>query len=206
MQANNGDALSIKTVDLEDHSRVLAILTAAFTMCPLLRWLYPEPQQYLRHFNGFIEHYCGNPYSIKGAYLNDGDKGAILWDTAGQKRDNTSMMEFLLKSVPAHRRSETERVFEAFGKYHPHQPHWYVTMVAIDPIHQRSGLAEHLLRHATEISDAAQRPMHLEATSPHAMRLYARQGWSVLTEVQVGGSPPFFPMLRQPKSAKSVIA
>ncbi|WP_109142800.1 GNAT family N-acetyltransferase [Bradyrhizobium sp. DASA03068] len=199
MQSTNGDALSIKTIDLQDHSRVLAILTTAFTMCPLLRWLYPEPREYLQHFNGFIKHYCGSPYS-SGAYLNDGDKGAILWDTAGEKRDNTSMMEFLLKSVPAHRRSETERVFETFGKYNPHQPHWYVTMVAIDPIHQRSGLARHLLRHATEISDAAQRPVHLEATSPHAMRLYAQQGWSVLTEVQVGGSPPFFPMLRQPKA------
>ncbi|UVO30694.1 N-acetyltransferase [Bradyrhizobium arachidis] len=200
MQSDHVDAISIKTVDLEDRSRVDAILTTAFAMCPLLRWLYPEPREYLQHFKGFIEYYCGNPFSSNsGAYLNDGDKGAILWQTQGEKRDNTIMMDFLLKSVPTHRRSETEKVFETFGKYHPHEPHWYLTMVAIDPMHQRSGLGEHLLRHATGISDNAQRLVHLEATSPHAMRLYERLGWNVLTEVQVGSSPPFFPMLRQPK-------
>lgn len=202
MSASDVNTTSIKTVDLEDRSRVDAILTTAFTMCPLLRWLYPEPRNYLRYFGGFIEHYCANPYLNKsGAYLNEGDKGAILWQTEGEKRDKASMMTFLLNSIPTHRRSETERVFESFGKYHPHQAHWYLTMVAIDPMHQRLGLGGHLLRHATDVSDNAQKPVYLEATSPHAMRLYERLGWNVLAEVQVGDSPPFFPMLRQPQGA-----
>ncbi|MCK1624877.1 GNAT family N-acetyltransferase [Bradyrhizobium sp. 160] len=127
-----------------------------------------------------------------------------MWQTEGEKRDTASMMTFLLRSVPTQRRSETERVFESFGKYHPHQPHWYLTMVAIDPMHQRLGLGEHLLRHATAISDNAQRLVYLEATSPHARRLYQRLGWEVLAEVQVGSSPPFFPMLRQPRRRKPI--
>ncbi|WP_407185189.1 GNAT family N-acetyltransferase [Bradyrhizobium centrosematis] len=206
MQANNGHEVSLKTIGLEDHSRVLAIMTTAFAMCPLLRWIYPEPRAYLQHFDKFIEHYCGNSFSLRsGAYIIDGDKGTILWDTAGEKRDSAGMMEFLLKSVPACRRSETERVFRTFGEYQPDQPHWYVTMVAVDPIHQRSGLAEHLLRHATNIADCARKPMHLEATSTHAMRLYARHGWKVLTEVQVGDLRRSSPCCAK-QSPESVIA
>ncbi|UPJ79762.1 GNAT family N-acetyltransferase [Bradyrhizobium sp. 183] len=197
MQAHRVDTIAIKTVGPDDRSRVNAILATAFTTCPLLRWLYPAPWQYLQHFSGFIEYYCGDPYRDQsGAYISDGDKAALLWQTESEHRGNTRLMSFLHESVPAHRRSEAEKVFESFGKYHPPQPHWYVTMVGVDPVYQRSGLGSLVLKHLTDISDKAGGLVYLEATSAQAVRLYERLGWTLLGEVQIGTSPPFFPMSR----------
>ncbi|MCK1722435.1 GNAT family N-acetyltransferase [Bradyrhizobium sp. 141] len=200
MQTVSRENESVKIVTPEDRSRVSAVLTTAFTMCPLLRWLYPEPHRYLRHFGGFLNCYAGDPYTDRsGAYFDNGDKGALLWLTDKVQRDDASMMKFLLGSVPEYRRSETERVFEEFGKFHPQEPHWYFTMLGIDPMLQRSGLGGLLYRHGLAILDEAKGLAFTEASSSDSARLYESLGWKVMGEVQVGSSPPVFPMLREPR-------
>ncbi|WP_342723956.1 GNAT family N-acetyltransferase [Bradyrhizobium sp. B097] len=197
MSSQSGQRESIKVVAPEDRPRVIAILTIAFAVCPLLRWLYPEPDRFLRHFAGFLDFYAGDPYADQsGAYFDGGDKGALLWLTDKAPRDDAAMMKFLLGSVPDYRRTETEKIFEEFGKYHPKEPHWYFTMLGIDPIHQRSGLGGLLYRHGLAILDEAKGLAFSEATSLRAARLYERLGWQIVGEVQIGSSPPFFPMLR----------
>ncbi|MGY3611259.1 MULTISPECIES: hypothetical protein [unclassified Bradyrhizobium] len=199
MQSAPRENEAIKIVSPENRSRVNAILTTAFTMCPLLRWLYPEPERYLRHFGGFIEYYCGDPYTNRsGVYFDNGDKGALLWQTDKMHRDDARMMNFLLGSVPEDRRAETESLFEEFGKYHPQQPYWYFTMLGIDPMHQRAKLGDRLFRYGLAISDEAKGLAYAEATSVHSVRLYERMGWKIMGEVQIGSSPPVFPILRHP--------
>ncbi|WP_407169087.1 GNAT family N-acetyltransferase [Bradyrhizobium sp. ORS 111] len=199
MQSASSENGSIKIVAPEDRSRVIAVLTTAFTMCPLLRWLYPEPERYLRHFVGFLEYYAGDPYTDRsGACFEDGVKGALLWLTDKVHRDDARMMKYLLGSVPEYRRTETERIFEEFGKYHPTEPYWYFTMLGIDPMHQRSGWGGLLYRYGLAILDEANGLAFTEATSLRSARLYERLGWKIVGEVQVGSSPPFFPMLRRP--------
>ncbi|MCS3765505.1 MULTISPECIES: GNAT family N-acetyltransferase [Bradyrhizobium] len=191
---------AIKLVSSEDRARVSAVLTTAFTSCPLLRWLYPEPDRYLRNFGKFLEYYSGDPYTDRsGAWFNNGDKGALLWLTDEVHRDDARLIKFLLGSVPDFRRAETEDVFDQFGKYHPQKACWYFTMLGIDPIHQRSGLGERLYRYGLGILDEAKGLAFTEATSSESARLYQRLGWEVLGEVQIGSSPSFFPMVRYPK-------
>ncbi|TWB92984.1 acetyltransferase (GNAT) family protein [Bradyrhizobium macuxiense] len=200
MQSISRENEPIKIVTPEDRLRVSAILTTAFTMCPLSRWLYPEPVRYLRHFGGFIDHYAGDPYTDgSGAYLDNGDKGALLWLSDKVHRDDARFMEFVLGSVPERRRAEAERVFEEFGKFHPQKPHWYFTMLGVDPLLQRSGLGGLLYRHGLALLDKAKGLAFTEATSSDSARLYERLGWKIVGEVQVGSSPPCFPMLRQPR-------
>ncbi|WGR93488.1 GNAT family N-acetyltransferase [Bradyrhizobium sp. ISRA435] len=153
----------------------------------------------MRHFVGFLEYYAGDPYTDRsGACFEDGIKGALLWLTDKVHRDDARMMKYLLGSVPEYRRTETERIFEEFGKYHPTEPYWYFTMLGIDPMHQRSGWGGLLYRYGLAILDEANGLAFTEATSLSSARLYERLGWKIVGEVQVGSSPPFFPMLRRP--------
>ncbi|WP_338696267.1 hypothetical protein V5279_07860 [Bradyrhizobium sp. 26S5] len=100
MQSASKENGSIKIVGPADRPKVIAVLTTAFTTCLLLRWLYPEPERYLRHFAGFLEYYAGDPYfDGSGAYLEDGQKGALLWLTDKAHRNDKRMMEYLLGSV-----------------------------------------------------------------------------------------------------------
>ncbi|QIG94502.1 GNAT family N-acetyltransferase [Bradyrhizobium sp. 6(2017)] len=95
--------------------------------------------------------------------------------------------------------SKTARkvLFEEFGKYHPEEPHWYFTMLGIDPMHQGSGRGGRLFQYGLAILDEAKGLAFNEATSLGSARLYERLGWKIVGEVQVGSSPPIFPIVRR---------
>jgi len=52
------------------------------------------------------------------------------------------------------------------------------------------------MRHVLELCDRAHAPAYLESTNPRNTSLYLRHGFQALGRVQIGGSPPFTPMLR----------
>lgn len=192
MQSASKENGSIKIVGPADRPKVIAVLATAFTTCLLLRWLYPEPERYLRHFAGFLEYYAGDPYfDGSGAYLEDGQKGALLWLTDKAHRNDKRMMEYLLGSVPEDRRTETERLFEEFGKYHPEEPHWYFTMLGIDPMHQGSGRGGRLFQYGLAIPDEAKGLAFNEATSLGPARLYERLGWKIGVRFRSAVRRPF---------------
>jgi ribosomal protein S18 acetylase RimI-like enzyme len=100
------------------------------------------------------------------------------------------------ESVPADRLQEVTRVFERMAAYHPAEPHWYLPMIGVDPAHQGRGYGSALLRHGLHQCDEDRVPAYLESSNPANVPLYARHGFVVLGTIQVGASPPIFPMLR----------
>ncbi|WP_274425339.1 GNAT family N-acetyltransferase [Chelativorans sp. YIM 93263] len=195
------DSESIKIVSAADEAAVNGILTVAFATCPLLRWMYPEPEQYLRHFPGFIKNYCGDAYRLQsGAYYDNGLKGALLWLTSDAPRnDEDELVPFLRDSTTGHRRDEVLNMFEKFHHYHPTNPFWYFTVLGIDPLHQRKGLGGKLFRQALTLCDRAKAVAYGEATRESTARLYETLGFEVLDVVQFGSSPPFYPVRREPQ-------
>jgi ribosomal protein S18 acetylase RimI-like enzyme len=53
-----------------------------------------------------------------------------------------------------------------------------------------------LLQHILLQCNRDHAPAYLESTNPANIRLYERHGFEVLDTIQVGSSPPIFPMLR----------
>jgi GNAT superfamily N-acetyltransferase len=82
---------------------------------------------------------------------------------------------------------------------HPSFPLWYLPLTGVDPPAQGRGLGSSLLRHGLEAPDREGLPAYLEATSPRSRDLYARHGFEAIGVVQQGGSPPMWPMPRQPR-------
>ena len=87
------------------------------------------------------------------------------------------------------------------GSYHPAEPHWYLPLIGVDPSPscQRGGYGSELLRHALAACDKDRMPAYLESTNSENTSRYQRQGFEVLGTIQVGASPPIFPMLRRPR-------
>ena len=82
------------------------------------------------------------------------------------------------------------------GSYHPREPHWYLPLIGVEPVHQRKGQGSTLLQHALRQCDLDHAPAYLESTNPANIPLYERHGFEVLATIQVGSSPPIRPMLR----------
>src|SRR6266540_346463 len=83
--------------------------------------------------------------------------------------------------------------------YRRTEPHWYLPLIGVDPVHQGRGLGSALLRHALKNCDRDHLPAYLEATSPSSRRLYERHGFEATGEIQDAESHTMWPMLREPR-------
>jgi ribosomal protein S18 acetylase RimI-like enzyme len=190
----------IENVSPSVEDRCNAALTVGFATCPLLRFIYPEPERYLEHFAGFVKAYCGEPYQHgSGAYIPDGVKGTVLWQTPDEHGDHGELVDFLVKTTLPANRDDVRRLFDRFYGFHPNEPYFYVSVIAVDPYFQRQGLGTALFRHALQYPDRAGRVSYLEATTVGSARLYGTLGWKVVDEVQIGNSPVYYPMIREPQ-------
>jgi GNAT superfamily N-acetyltransferase len=86
-------------------------------------------------------------------------------------------------------------------EWHPKEPHWYLPILAVEPLAQGKGLGSALMRHALEVADDAGVPAYLESSNPRNIPLYLRHGFEVLGEIQIGAGPRVTPMFRHPRGA-----
>eukprot|EP01041_Mallomonas_annulata_P030478 gene30478-52615_t len=62
------------------------------------------------------------------------------------------------------------------GQFHPEEPHWYLSMIGVDPSHHGQGLGSALLKAGLQRCDADGLPAYLESSNPKNVPLYERFG------------------------------
>lgn len=175
-----------------DVERAVAVIVLAFGTDPVARWAYPDPGQYLALFPALVRAFGGKAFVEGTARQVEDCRGAALWFAPGVEPDQAA----LEASLPSGRESEIAASFEEMASYHPHEPHWYLPLIGVDPAHQRKGCGAALLRDVLRRCDRDHVAAYLESTNPANITLYRRHGFEVQGTIQVGSSPPLFPMLR----------
>jgi ribosomal protein S18 acetylase RimI-like enzyme len=189
----------IKIATASDAAPAIAVVVLAFSADPAARWTWPDPQQYLRHFPSFVQAFGGKAFAHGSAYCVDGYAGVALWLPPEIHPDEDALITLLQRTMPEPIHKDGFAVFEEMGRYHPKEPHWYLPLVGVDPFHQGKGYGSALLQHALIPCDRDKKLAYLESTNPKNIPLYERHGFAVLGTIQVGTSPPIFPMLRKPR-------
>jgi GNAT superfamily N-acetyltransferase len=89
-------------------------------------------------------------------------------------------------------------VAQAMARAHPHQPHWYLFAIGVDPAHQGSGVASALLRSRLARSDQTGEPAYLESTKLSNVPLYQHFGFEPSGQMLLlpDGVPVITPMWR----------
>src|SRR5262245_28248129 len=187
---------TVATTELSQAEQAVAVIVLAFSTDPAARWSYPDPDRYLTHFPAIVRAFGGRAFAHGGAHHLSDFSGAALWLRPGIRPDEEALASVLRRSVAAERQAAVFAVFEQMARYQPRQPHWYLPLIGIDPVHQRKGYGSALLQHALGQCDREHAPAYLESTNPLNVPLYERHGFEVLATIQVGSSPPIFPMLR----------
>lgn len=190
---------TIKTATASEEDAVIAVIVLAFSADPVARWTWPDPQQYLRHFPRFVKAFGDKAFPHGSAYSMDDYAGAALWLPPGIHPDEDVLTDLLQRTASEQSHQDVAAMLEQMGRYHPREPHWYLPLIGVDPSQQGKGYGAALMQHALSACDCDHTLAYLESTSPRNIPLYERHGFELLGTVQVGTSPPIFPMLRQPR-------
>lgn len=177
--------------------RVLGVLTLAFAADPPTRWLFPESDEYLRHFPIFARALGGAALPRRTALATQDHAGVALWLAPDAAPDEEALARLIEEDLAPERRVNMAAVVEEMVRYHPEEPHWYLPLIGVEPARQGRGLGAALLRAALQRVDAEGLPAYLESTNPRNRPLYEQHGFAAIGEIQVGSCPPIVPMLRR---------
>lgn len=192
-------ALDIRSVTRSDKDRFEAAMTMAFSADPAARWAWPDPLQYIDTFMPLVTLFGGKSFDHGSAYVIGDFFGVAQWLPPGVQPDDGPIGELFEQNMSEPKLGELLFLFEQMAGFHPHEPHWYIPLIGVDPVFQGRGYGTELMRHGLVACDRDQQPAYLEATSPASRSFYERHGFRALGEIRSGDSPPLFPMLREPR-------
>ena len=182
-----------------EAERAIATLTLAFGVDPATRWAFPEPAQYLTWFPQFARAFGGRAFEHGTAHCAGDYAGMALWLPPGVTPDEAAMEAVFRGGVAEQEQEHVSAVLEQMADYHPHEPHWYLPLLGVDPTRQGQGVGSALLAHAGALCDQAGQLAYLESSNPANVPLYERHGFEVVGKIQAGTSPTFYPMVRRPR-------
>ena len=188
----------IRTATWADEKKIAALVGLAFAADPAVRWLLPDPYDYLKSNEKYVGLSSGPAFDNNSAFIIGSMCGAALWLPPGIKVDRGPLAEFNKQKIDPVVLDDHARSKKKCCTYRPVEPHWYLTLIAVDPAKRGRGYGAALMSHALRIIDRDKRPAYLESTNAANLSLYKRFGFELLAEVQIGRSPARYPMLRQP--------
>jgi len=190
------DDIAIRTAGDSDQAVVLDTLTLAFSADPCARYTWPTPAAFLNGYRRLAAALGGPGFEQGGAFLTETEDAAALWLPPGAQSDGEALGALIRETVPPERQSVVGEVAGEMQRFHPKDPHWYLSMLGVDPARQGRGLGSALLKHTLKSVDAQQAVAYLESSNPKNVPLYERHGFEVLGVIQPGDFPPLIPMLR----------
>lgn len=197
----------VERVREADAEQAIACLALAFGADVVTRAFYPDPLDHLKHFSEMMRINIEPAIGDGTAFYVEGFKAAAIWfppavDTDAQeaekargKRMGKLMEETIIKEGKDDLFAAVGQLFEA----HPEAPHWYLMSIGVDPYHQNAGLGGVLMKHVLPRSDADGIFAYLESSNPRNVPFYERHGFEVTKVIQVGTSPTFTLMVREPR-------
>jgi ribosomal protein S18 acetylase RimI-like enzyme len=189
----------VRTLDGSELDRWTAPIVTAFASDPITRWFYPDPLQYWTYGPRLVKALAGRAFEHGTAFGVDGYYAAALWLPPGVSIDGEAMDALVQESIPPSDLEQKLPLLEQQAAFHPHDPHWYLPMIGVDPAKQGKGYGTALLQHSLQSCDRDGIIAYLESSNPRNNPLYERFGFEVIGVIQAVDSPPMWPMLRKPR-------
>jgi GNAT superfamily N-acetyltransferase len=189
---------TVKIAKEPDEAGIIDALKLAFAADPATRWVWPDPKEYLSHFSSFAMAFGGKAFANKSAHYIGTYSGAALWLPPNVHPDVELLIAVLQSTGSDDAKKYGPEVFEKMDSYHPREPHWYLPLLGVDPLHHGKGLGSALMQYALAVCDQDNKSAYLESSNSKNIPFYERHGFELIGTVQVSMSPSIYPMLRKP--------
>ena len=190
----------VQVAQSDEQSSVVQTITLGFSADPIARWIWPDAEVYLKTMPLFAVAFGGAGFDHSTVYATNCGHAAAMWLPPGVASDDDAIEAIFEETVAADRMDEIGSFFEQMGSFHPHEPCWYLPLIAADPAQTGRGLGAALMKHALQKCDQQGLPAYLESSNPRNISLYERHGFEVMGKIETPSSPLMTPMLRQPRA------
>jgi ribosomal protein S18 acetylase RimI-like enzyme len=195
--------LTVDRAAPQDAPALARTLARAFADDPVTLWFLPREADRAERLQRSYERVFlrGIALPREATFSVDGHAGVAMWLPPGQARLGALEQLRLLPAMARALGSDLPRALRGMGAMeaaHPHQPHWYLWLLGVDPQRQGEGLGSRLLADALERCDRDRVPAYLEATTPRNRELYLRHGFEDCGELRLpDDGPRLWPMWRE---------
>jgi ribosomal protein S18 acetylase RimI-like enzyme len=176
-------------------------LSRAFDDDPVMEWLFPNSRKRPRWTNTFFEVRLRQLIRQDEVWAVGDSSGAALWaqpDRWKLSAGETAVMLGRIMLGVGRRTVRGLRGLTLIEEHHPHEPHWYLAVLGVDPVAQGSGLGSALLAPVLRACDEDGVGAYLESSKERNIAFYSRHGFKVTEEVRMPKGPPVWLMWRDP--------
>lgn len=197
-------AVSVARLAEPDIPAAAAMLARAFHEGPLQRYYLPDPDRRavaLRVlFTHFLEHGLGAGEVHVIAELT----GVAIWlpqPLPAAKADaGSGRLAQFLGEEGARRRTAFAAHLAPLHRFEMPGPHWYLSVIGVDPEDQGRGLGGALLKPMLERAAGEGLPVYLETAQPRNVPFYLRHGFRLAVEgTEPSSGLSFWTFRREPK-------
>jgi GNAT superfamily N-acetyltransferase len=160
------------------------------TMLPA--FFAPVLKDSMRHGEVWVARFEGDVIGT-AAWLPPGDM------PRGPRRDSAIYAGAVRVMPWARNRVLALRLLAEVDRRHPHEEHWYLALLGIDPRWQRRGVGSLVLEPVLRRCDEQGIPAYLETQKPENIIFYGRFGFTVKDEIRLPGAPPVWLLWRDPR-------
>jgi len=178
----------IRTAPWADEKRIGASIGRAFAADPYVRWLLPDPCNYLKANEKYVRLSSGPSFDNGSAFVIGDISGAGLCLSPGTKVDSGPLAEEAEKYFGPAVHADFAGLMEAADGHRPSRLHWYLTLIAVDPAKSGRGLGAALMAHGLRMCDRDDLPAYPESKNAANLSLFKRFRFELLAEVGAGKS------------------
>lgn len=178
----------VKSAGANIQASAINTVVLGFAADPMARWVWPDSSEYLRIMPQFVKAFGGRAFENGTAYITEGARAAALWLPPGVQPDEAAMGAIITDSLRPEIAEDIGPILEGMAEHHPHEPHWYLPLIAADPNWTGQGLGTLLMKHALRRCDQDGIAAYLESSNPRNISLYERHGFSIVGQIQYGAN------------------
>ena len=181
-----------------DIPRICRTATIAFVDDPLLRWFFPEADEYWARGPAAFAHLAVRSVAQQCTFTTDDGVAIGIFFPPGRPEVDVDPPG---DSTPptAQQAARFEAIGAALGAHTPDEPHWYLNVLATHPDWQGQGLGVAVMEPIAEVCRQEGLPLYLETESTEYVAYYAHLGFRVRSEWDMPlEGPHMWGMVREP--------
>ena len=189
----------VRNASIADRARTIALITAAFSHDPVVRWFFPDDRTYPARAAALFGYLFDVRVAVDGVWMTDGGESAALWSPPGtESLDPDQLWDQAAAALLPDEIERCDRWDDAVAPHHPVSPHWYLGVLATASAFQGRGLGPLVAQPGIEAAAAAGRPAFLETGVAGNVMLYERMGFTVTGEIDDPSLPRGWCLRREP--------